>query len=215
MTQEESNSSEVSTNFKSNEWKDLIKSVYKRWRDGFNRVDFILYFLFVIIVVGSLGVFPSALKYYEAVILKTPDRNAIENDFAKSLSTYFITIIATSSADLILNKEPNEHEARILRMPAVTCLIIGAISIFLIHSEVFGSKTVYFSFLSTAFSLFVWWIANSWDKKYQKNTLGTPNANFAPLGKEQTSHSQGVQSQMTQEEEVTPVTQKKKIQVKM
>lgn len=213
MKQEEKSSS-ISTSLKSIEWIDLVKSVYKRWIDGFKKVDFILYFLFVIIIVGSLGVFPSILKYYEALTLETPDLNVIENDLAKSLSTYFITIIATSSADLILNKEPNEHEARILRMPAVTCLIIGAISIFLIHTEVFGVKTLHFSFLSTAFSLFVWWIANSWDKKYQNNKLDNPIANFSPLGKENVGHSEGIESQMT-EIEVTPGTQKKTIQVKM
>ncbi|MBB2147369.1 hypothetical protein [Pedobacter gandavensis] len=167
------------------EWIILFKALFKRFFCGFKKVDFILYFLFVILIVGGLGVFPSAIKYYKAVSsnMSLTGLKLVELEFAKSLSTYFITIIATSSADLILNKHPNELEARTLRMPAVSCLIIGAMSIFAIHSQILGNQTLNFAFYSTLFSFFIWWIANSMDIKYDKPSNNS-EANFEPLGKE-------------------------------
>jgi len=171
------------------QWIDFIRIIFKRFFCGFKKVDFILYFIFVIILVGGLGVYPIALKYYEASILKTPDLNIIKSDFAKSLSTYFITIIATSSADLILSKHPAKH-AQILKMPAVSCLIIGAISIFIIQIEVFGEKTLDFALWATIFSLLIWWITNSMDIKYDVDDNNSGEFTTSPLGDEIEPNSQ-------------------------
>lgn len=164
------------------DWYELLRSIITRFIEGFKYVDFILYFLVVIILVGGLGVFPSAYQYF---IVPSADKAIHQSegiDFAKSLSTYFITIIATSSADLILNKEPDENEAHMFRMPAVTCLILGAIFIFLIQINLFKDYTIQIGYIATALALFLWWITNSKDKKYVKPQSG--KTNFSPLGVE-------------------------------
>lgn len=159
-------------------WIYLLKILFKRFIEGFRNIDFVIYFLVVIIVVGGLGVFP--LVYTAYTEIQSSDPNYIE--LSKALSTYFITLIATSAADLILNKHPNQKEARSLRMPALSFLIFGGIAIFIVQYNLIPKYSLTISIWSTIGALILWWIANSLDGKYTlddgqnpANPMGGPN----------------------------------------
>ncbi|TCD01226.1 hypothetical protein [Pedobacter psychroterrae] len=157
-------------------WTYLIAALFKRFYEGFRNIDFIIYFLVVILIVGGLGISPIAYKiYYKG---ENNPENILE--LAKALSTYFITIIATSSADLILNKLPNHKEARSLRMPALTFLILGGIAIFLVQYDLLPDYSLEIAFYATISALFLWWITNSVDKKYKLEDKDDDSA--APIG---------------------------------
>jgi hypothetical protein len=157
-------------------WTYLFLTLLKRFIEGFKHIDFLIYFLVVILIVGGLGISPILYKIY----LQGADTPENLNELSRALSTYFITIIATSSADLILNKLPDPKEARSLRMPALTCLIIGGISIFMIQYNLIPQYSLNIAIYATFGALFLWWITNSTDGKYK---LDDQNEQFtAPMG---------------------------------
>lgn len=144
-------------------WTYLFSILLKRFIEGFKHIDFLIYFIVVILIVGGLGILPILYKIY----LKGGNTSENINELSRALSTYFITIIATSSADLILNKLPDPREARSLRMPALTCLILGGISIFLIQYNLIPIHTLNIAIYATIGALILWWITNSTDGKYK------------------------------------------------
>jgi hypothetical protein len=171
-----------------NTWWLLIKTLLDRFLSGFTNSNFFLYFFVVIILVGSLGCSGLLYEYYYF----KPNPNNIGEfkslclALAKSLSTYFIALIATSSADLILNRKPNSKEAAVLRLPALTMLILGGISIFLIQYNLLEdfNRTLKLAFYGTTLSLLFWWIANSIDDKYNphEEKPASNEDNYNPLG---------------------------------
>lgn len=171
-----------------NTWWLLLKTILDRFFSGFTNSNFFLYFFVVIIIVGGLGCSSLFYNYYN-YNLKTGNAEEYATlclGLAKSLSTYFIALIATSSADLILNKKPNSREASVLRLPALTMLIVGGISLFLIQYNLLedAKKTLNLAFMGTILALLFWWVANSFDDKYSPHDDGqnTTEANYNPLG---------------------------------
>ena len=153
-------------------WIYLVRVVFKRIFSGFKNIDFVIYFVIVIIVVGSFGFSDLIYKVY---ILGYKDSDTIYQ-LAKALNIYFIAIIATSSADLILNRDPNEKEARSLRMPGLSFLILGGFISFLIQYNL-TNFTTRLSYYGTAGALLLWWITNSTDKKWLHEQINQDNLN--------------------------------------
>lgn len=189
------------------EWIDLSVEIVNRLIIGFKSVNFVIYFVFVIIIIGGLGVFPDAYNYY--------CDSSIDNatKLAKALSTYFITIIATSAADLLINREPNEKEASKFRMPAFAFLVFGGISIFMIQYDLIPFITFNLSLTAAGLALFFWWITNSRDRKYKN--FDDNVTNFYPLGEEIKSNILTVENQFIEQREVGPTPKTRDIKVKM
>jgi hypothetical protein len=144
-------------------WIFLFKVLWNRTIEGLRNIDFVIYFVVVIIIVGMLGFSDLLYKVY----VENDKSVATNLQLAKAFSIYFIAIIATSSADLILNRDPNEDEARSLRMPGLTFLILGGVLSFLIQYNLIPTWTCRLSLYGLSGALFLWWITNSTDKKYK------------------------------------------------
>lgn len=143
-------------------WWELIRILSYRFFEGLKNRNFLIYFITIVVFVGSFGVL-SGLSEIWGKENVSPE---VYSEVAKSISTYFIAIIATSGADLILNRFPNEIEARILRMPAITFLVIGGFLIFLIQMDI-TKYSFKLSIIGTALAWFLWWITNSIDPKHK------------------------------------------------
>src|ERR1044071_9667693 len=89
-------------------WKDLGIEIYRRLKKPLGYPSFVFYFLGIIVLVGSLGVWISIYKQsWEAV--------------PRDLSTYLLAILSAASADLILS----EGKKQSLQMFAILTLVIG------------------------------------------------------------------------------------------
>lgn len=158
-------------------WTKLFRIVWRRLIIGFQSPDFIIYFIVVIVIVGGMGFWPIAYK-----IFIDGDSTITIAELAKSMSTYFIAIIASSSADLILTNKPDQVQAKVLRMPAIAMLVIGAILLVLIQIEL-NNDTMTLAYVGLTLALVFWWIANSIDPIFAddstppSSTLGSsPNS---------------------------------------
>ncbi|MDF1676217.1 MAG: hypothetical protein P1U44_10920 [Vicingaceae bacterium] len=166
-------------------WWELIKTIGVRFFEGLKNRNFLIYFITIVVFVGGFGVLPGLNK----ILNSCSPTDELYLSFSKALSTYFIAIIATSAADLILNKEPTETEARILRMPAIMALVAGGFLIFLIQMELTKSSFE-LSVIGTILAWFLWWITNSIDGKYQDNENNESGA-MNPIGGEVNSGNNG------------------------
>ena len=134
------------------EWLLLLKILLKRFFVGFGRVSFLLYFVVIIVILGGLGVW---IEYFSET----------QNGLNNALTTFFMAILATSSADLLLKTKP-EDEMGFLKMPALSILIIGGLMAALVFA---GYCQEQLAKTGTILALMLWWIANSSDDKYLAN----------------------------------------------
>lgn len=132
------------------EWETLILTLFRRFYSGFRYVNFVFYFITVIGVLGGLGVWKEYLE------------SSSEEIINHALTTFYMAVLATSSADLILKTKPKK-EMKVLKMPALSILMAGGVCAVLIFTD---NAPDYLAKLCTVISLFFWWITNSTDKKY-------------------------------------------------
>jgi hypothetical protein len=158
-------------------WFELVKILLKRFFAGLKNSNFVIYFVVIIVFIGGFGVFKDIYA-----IINCEDGSELSrlyNELSKNLSTYFIALIAASTADLILNRLPNERESFILRMPAITGLVAGGFLLFLIQLEVVNN-TFKLAIWGTILAWIMWWISNSTDPKHKEPK--EPNEPLNPMG---------------------------------
>ncbi len=160
------------------EWDSFFDFLKKRIKEPRKSPRFILYFVFIIVILGSMGVFYelysisngcNCFKHWESVKI--------------NMANIFLAYIAASSVELILldGEETKFKEVNLkdVQMFGVSVLILGFILWLL--SVLYQEELVSFLFSSVGLLLayFLWWISNS--EKPQLNqvspstALGNPN----------------------------------------
>lgn len=163
---------------KSTEWNNFYDFIKKRINEPLKSPRFIFYFIFIIVILGSMGVFYELYsisngcpysKHWDSVVI--------------NIANVFLAYIAASSVELILL---NEEETRFkevnlkdVQMFGVSVLILGFI--LWILSILYKDK--YFSFIFSGFGLllayFLWWVSNSekpqLNQTFPDKTLGISN----------------------------------------
>lgn len=151
-------------------WKSLRQEIKKRCYLPLSQPAFILYFFFVIVIVGGLGVF---IKLYRVLSMEVTPQDTL--GLAQDLSTYLLAMIAASFVDLDFSESSNLTS---LRMFGFALLLIGAM--FGIISQITTNSNLALgsACAGTALALFLWWIANYDNSKLMEKTPDPNN----PMG---------------------------------
>lgn len=158
-------------------WFELIRILFKRFFTGLKNSNFIIYFVIIIVFIGGFGVFNDVYDIINCK--KNEDVGILYSQLSKNMSTYFIALIAASTADLILNRLPNERESYLLRMPAIAGLVAGGFLLFLIQMEIV-KDSFKLAIWGTILAWFMWWVSNSTDPKHIEPN--EPNELLNPMG---------------------------------
>ncbi len=113
----------------------------------FKSPEFIFYFLFVILIVGALGIH---CAWMSDVYPKTKDGYIISN-----MTCYFLTLVATSSLSLFLMS--HDIMTKTIRILSFGIVVISVILFFLATKN----ESYFLASIGIAISLLTWWIANA------------------------------------------------------
>jgi len=146
---------------KDSNWTTLKKFLVERFKKPLSQPGFIFYFVFIVIIVGSIG-FISELFFG----LKNCEFDI--SYLTSNASSVFIALLAASSIEFILINETELVEGSRksdIQLLGVVILISGFL--LWILSALFRSSITGFviSLLGLFFSYLFWWIANSENKK--------------------------------------------------
>lgn len=137
---------------KTSHWVNFLRELKKRTLQPLGQPTFIFYFVFVIVIVGGLGVFIKLPKAWGAQA--TPEGVLT---VAQDLSTYLLATIAAAFVDLNFSESSKQSS---LKMFALSIFILGGICA--VYSNFSSNPTMasYSALFGTALALFLWWIAN-------------------------------------------------------
>jgi hypothetical protein len=145
-------------------WEELSKDIATRLKKPLNYPAYILYFTFITALTGATGVFTTI--YFELQKCQVDHWNV-----SFSMGTYFIALIASASADLILGDSTEKKEIKALGL----CLILAGMSVFWLVSIVKGPLSYLFASIGVVIALVTWWIANAYNSNLT-NGLNPDNA---------------------------------------
>ncbi len=155
-----------------NSWETLKNSLTKRLREPWQEPAFVFYFFGIICVAGGLGVWLPILI----------DVSKGSENLPGNLATYFVALLTTGCADILLTTDPNSEfkiKQRAFASLAVFVLILGIITSL---CSLLLSKNWWVAFilsgLGSLVSLFIWCIANADNTKLFGDNM-TPTT---PLG---------------------------------
>lgn len=140
-------------------WRGLSEILWQRFISPFSDPVYCLYFLSVIVVIGSLGVwiqFTTGLK--DQIII--------------SASTYFIAILATSTVTVII-KDFDESVRRYRNALVLTSLfvfILGIAGFIIIYTSPSICLKSVLSTVGVFLSLVTWWVANADNSEIRKGS---------------------------------------------
>jgi hypothetical protein len=147
-------------------WNELGKELVRRLVTPASHPEFIMYFSIITGLTGLIGVFTTV----DAELRKcTVDHNNI----TLSLATYFIALIASSSADLVVS-----GEKKMLKVLGI-CLILSGVGLFWLTLILPHNWKYIPAIFGTLLSLITWWVANSETSMLVKDLPVIPEA---PLG---------------------------------
>ncbi len=150
----------MSTMPKYSEWKNFFGFINKRIKDPFKSPRFILYFVFIIMVLGSMGIFYELYTIENGCLYFKHWGSVVIN-----MANISLAYIAASSVELILLNEDEtkfkEVNLKDVQMFGVSVLILGFI--LWILSVLYRDELVSFIFsgLGLFLAYFLWWISNS------------------------------------------------------
>ena len=136
-------------------WYDLRNQIIERAKKPSGHPEFILYFIFIIIGIGLAGVFIAI----EIEIRKTfVGYDAItHSNITMSFATYFIALLTSASADLILSSNEENRSFKILGV----CAVLFGVGLFWL-TQVLDEEWSYIPALSgSILALAAWWLANA------------------------------------------------------
>lgn len=162
---------------KPSNWKLLRNFIKNRFCEPFKHPGFVLYFLGIVVLIGSIGVLSEIIISIKSEIFN------LEN-ITINLSNIFIALIASSSVELILIDDDdlyNNERKNDIRILAILFIIIGftlwLLSVFFKEYKI----GLISSIIGIFFSYFVWWISNAKSKKLidvnPVSTLGGASSN--------------------------------------
>lgn len=151
---------------KNNNWADLWDEINFRIRAPWQEPTFVIYFVGVLIVIGSFGILANIIEFINLECPKWPE-------ITKSVGTYFIAVMGTAVADLNLNKElkKNRFHGSFVLIAFITFLISLGLLYWLYMID------NYWSFLPALLGLIIafttWIFVHSTDTNYKLPKLST------------------------------------------
>jgi len=146
---------------KDSNWTTLKKFLVERMKKPIGQPGFIFYFVFIVIIVGSIG-------FFSELLFGLTNCEFDISYLTSNASSVFIALLAASSIEFILINETELVEGSRksdIQLLGVVILISGFL--LWILSALFRSSITGFviSLLGLLFSYAFWWIANSENKK--------------------------------------------------
>lgn len=132
-------------------WADFFRELKKRSSQPLGQPTFIFYFIFVIVLVGGLGVIIKLPRAYGSQA--TPEGVL---SVAQDLSTYLLATLAAAFVDLNFSESSKQS----LKMFALSMLIVGGFCAVYSNFSVDPTMASWSAIFGTVLALFVWWIAN-------------------------------------------------------
>lgn len=136
-------------------WYDLRNLIIERAKKPTGHPEFILYFIFIIIGIGLAGVFIAI----EIEIRKTfaGYETITHSNITMSFATYFIALLTSASADLILSSNEENRSFKIVGV----CAVLFGVGLFWL-TQVLDEKWSYApALLGSILALAAWWLANA------------------------------------------------------
>lgn len=155
-------------------WKDLREEIQDRIDKPKRHPTFVMYFIFVLILGGGLGVWLPPLV--TALGGQRPGSDPWLS-VAVNLATYLIAILSSGLADTLLSEV-----SRAVRMVAFSLSIIGVVLAVLVFFTPYVSSAFLLSIPGAMLSLLLWWLANAHDDKLREKEVAVN----APVGNEVT-----------------------------
>jgi hypothetical protein len=158
------------------EWTTLGDDLKRRFNEGCRNPAFILYFIFIILIIGITLI--SASWYLEKeTVLKTKGYIFSHTNIVFGIASYFIGLLTAAAVDLILSTKGDSAKSFV--MVGVGALLSGvALTLTSILSEHFTITRYFIAGLGCLLSWTVWWIANSENPNFKP----APNATDAVQG---------------------------------
>jgi hypothetical protein len=161
-------------------WQILKSFFCERITRPFGQPSYTFYFLIIIVLIGSIGIF------YELLISTQSCHINIEN-LTLSAANIFIALIASSTVELLLIQEENlkyPHRKNDIQILGLSFLIIGFLLWILANYLMHENAGLILSLVGLGLSYFVWWIANSDNKK-----IAPSSKPFVTIGGENPANS--------------------------
>lgn len=168
-------------------WRFLRIILWGRLKSPIEHPEFILYFLFVVVVIGGNGIWYSlwseshpstSLNQAAMVGDRTPDIN--HRNVISALVSYALALMTAGSADLLLSK--TKYIRGVIAMLGVSLLIVSVI----LFITALMSDTTYgygFGISAVILSLITWWISNAEKPEFvEPEQNDGPGNSFSPIG---------------------------------
>ncbi len=178
------------------DWNLMLDFLKKRNREPWKNPGYVFYFLIVIVLVGTFGVFKDLLEMNWCWNCGL-DQQKVKS-FSFNISSTGLSLVTASVIDLIFissktvfkettSEKYKDREVesikKSIRIFGLSCLIVSFVSWIIINTLlVNGYFKLGFSILLLLFAYFIWWISN-----VQNKILNNGFNAFAPLGKENPS----------------------------
>ena len=133
-----------------NLWNETYLFFKDRMSGPFKSPAFVFYFIFVILIIGALGIH-CAWMFSE--FPKSQEEHIISN-----MNCYFLTLVSTSALGLLLMN--HETLAKTIRMLYFGIIVISII--IFVFSTI--QKSYLLAIIGTILSLLIWWLANAENK---------------------------------------------------
>jgi hypothetical protein len=158
-----------------NHWREFGYTLWIRFRKPWQHPTYVLYFFFIIILIGGFGIL-------ELVVRSFMFGNPVTADLPKALIgafyTYFTAIAATAAVDLLLTSQEQKH-LRICFMILCFLVLVSAFFAVLIAETKTNLLGAYLcAGAGYILSLFLWWIGNA----DNANLLDSKSPPTAPTG---------------------------------
>lgn len=139
-------------------WNELKLFLRKRSLSPLKYPSFVLYFIFVIILMGSIGVLNVILSWISNGDLEI-------TDFISNASNVFLALVAASAVELILIKDDDlESDTQCrkidIRILGIIFLII-AFFLWILAKHFSNYIGLIISIIGLFFGFYVWWISNA------------------------------------------------------
>ena len=144
-------------------WKSLHEDIEKRLNKPKNHPTFIIYFTFILMVGGGIGVWlPPCLLLLRGQIPDAGDYYSI----ATNLSTYLIAIISASLADSLLIEQTKPFRLVVFSL-SLLCVTNAVLVLF----TKFALSAMLIAAPATILSLIVWWLVNANEGKLEEKPV--------------------------------------------
>jgi hypothetical protein len=158
-----------------NYWQEFWATLKERLCKPCKHPTFVMYFIGIIIVVGSLGLLEPIVSCW--VIGSLPSKD-LPRALVSATYTYFVAIAATAAVDFVLSYYQRKHLLMffvLCSLAVLTCFLGAVIYGTFLHRPDLAAFPALLGYL---LALFLWWIGNA----ENAHLLDTPIKPTSPIG---------------------------------